>query len=416
MKIPFFNKVLAKREPPPRSSITLKDFTMIYENDAKYKNYALQIAINKLADALALCEFQTFEKGKPVKKDNWYLFNIEPNKNQNQSEFWSRVIYKMVYDDNGALVIQSKDGEFVVADDYDITEFAFYENIYSDIVLPGDFKLAGTRTESEVFHFKLHNSKIKDVIDSVYDDYGKLIAGTIRNYNRGNAIKMKLSIGAMFQQFKNKIIEKEDGTKVTEYDQVMDDLFENRFKGVFTDKDSVTPFEEGLSLEPISATPGNTKSGSVTTRDISDTFEDIRDMVADAFGIPRGILKGDTADNEGMHKLFVNYPVRSLADNLQNEINRKLYGKTNILKGNKLKIQTNTINTHDPVEFANAAEALFRIGAFSTNNILSHLGEEPISEDWADEHYVTKNYERTDNLKGGDETNEEKSNSKSNKN
>lgn len=388
---------------------------MVYENDAKYKNYALQIAINKLADALALCEFQTFEKSKPVKKDNWYLFNVEPNKNQNQSEFWNKVIYKMVYDDNGALVIWSKDDELIVADDYDITEFAFYENIYSNIVLPDNFNLPGTRTESEVFHFKLHNSEIKKVIDSVYDDYGKLIAGTIRNYNRGNAIKMKLSISAIFQQFKTKIIKKEDGTEITEYDQVLNDLFDNRFKGVFTDQDSVTPMEEGLGLEPISATPGNTKSGSVTTRDISDTFEDIRDMVADAFGIPRGILKGDTADNEGMHKLFVNYPVRSLADNLQNEINRKYYRKENVLKGNKLKIQTNTINTHDPVEFANAGEALFRIGAFSTNMILEKLGEEPIEEDWADEHYVTKNYERTDNLKGGDKTNEAKTNDESNK-
>ncbi len=406
--------MLASREPSPRSSITLKDFTMVYEKDAKYKNYALQIAINKLADALALCEFQTFEKGKPVKKDNWYLFNVEPNKNQNQSEFWSKVIYKMVYDDNGALVIWSKDDELVVADDYDITEYAFYENIYSNIVLPGDYKLTGKRTESEVFHFKLHNSEIKKVIDSVYDDYGKLIAGTIRNYNRGNAIKMKLSISAIFQQFKTKIIKKEDGTEITEYDQVLNDLFDNRFKGVFTDQDSVTPMEEGLGLEPISATPGNTKSGSVTTRDISDTFEDIRDMVADAFGIPRGILKGDTADNKGMHKLFINYPVRSLADNLQNEINRKYYRKENVLKGNKLKIQTNTINTHDPVEFANAGEALFRIGAFSTNKILEKLGEEPIAEDWADEHYVTKNYERTDNLKGGDKTNEAKTNDESN--
>ncbi|MCM3511648.1 phage portal protein [Carnobacterium inhibens] len=416
MKLPFLNNVLAKREPSPSSSITLKDFTMVYENDAKYKNYALQIAINKLADALALCEFQTFENKKPVQKDNWYLFNIEPNKNQNQSEFWSKVIYKMVYDDNGALVIQSKEGEFVVADDYDISEFAFYENIYSNIVLPGDFRLPGTRKESDVFHFKLHNSEVKKVIDSVYDDYGKLIAGTIRNYNRGNAIKMKLNIGAIFQQFKNNIVTKEDGTKVTEYDQVMDDMFDNRFKGIFTDQDSVTPMEEGLNLDPISATPGNTKSGSVTTRDISNTFEDIRDMVADAFGIPRGILKGDTADNEGMHKLFVNYPVRSLADNLQSEINRKLYGKNEVLKGNKLKIQTNMINTHDPVEFANAGEALLRVGAYSPNDILRKLGEETIDEDWAKVHYVTKNYERTDNLKGGDETNEEKSNSKSNQN
>ena len=389
---------------------------MVYEKDAKYKNYALQIAINKLAEALALCEFQTFENGKQVKKNNWYLFNIEPNKNQNQAEFWSRVLYKMVYDDNGAFVIQTKEGEFVVADEYDITEFAFYENIYSNIVLPGDFKLPGTRKESEVFRFKLHNSKVKKVIDSVYDDYGDLISGTIRNYNRGNAIKMKLTIGAMFQQFKNKLVKKEDGTEVTEYDQVMDDLFENRFKGVFTDKDSVTPMEEGLGLEPISATPGNTKSGSVTTRDISDTFEDIRDMVADAFGIPRGILKGDTADNEGMHKLFVNYPVRSLADNLQTEINRKLYGKEEMLKGNKLKIQTNTINTHDPVEFANAGEALLRIGVYSPNAILSKLGEELIEEDWANEHYITKNYERAGNLEGGDELNEKKADAKSNQN
>ena len=53
-----------------------------------YKQLAIQTAINLISNTLALAEFKTFDNGKEVKKDNYFLFNIEPNSNQNASRFW----------------------------------------------------------------------------------------------------------------------------------------------------------------------------------------------------------------------------------------------------------------------------------------------------------------------------------------
>lgn len=405
MDLPFLN--LFKTKKSHKELVTL---CSDWGANIAFKNYAIQLALNKIANSLALCDFQTFEKNKLIQGENWWKLNYEPNPNQNQIDFWNKALERMVYDDNGALVFQSKEGYLVVAEDYEIEEFSFKENIYHDILLPGELVLKGSYTESQVIRLKLNNSKVKSVIDSVYDEYGKLLAGTIRNYNRGNSIKLMLKIDAMFDQFK-KTTNPETGE--SEYDQILDDIFENRFKGIFSDSDSATPLESGLSVETIE-TSKNTKSGGSTTRDITAIFDDIVNLVADAFNIPRGILKGDVADAEAITDNFITFCIRPLADEIQSEFNRKMYGKKNVQSGSKLKIKTDKIRTYDPVKFANAAEALLRIGTYTPNMVKEKLDEEQVNELWANEHYVTKNYEKATEPKGGDFINEEDTNKKSN--
>ncbi len=378
-----------------------RDFTYEWKGDAAYKNYALNICISRLANALSLCDFQTFLKKKEQQGIMWWRFNFEPNLNQNQTQFFHKIIYKMVFDCDGALVVQDNEGNFIVADDYTIEERAFKENLYSNIVVAGGYGMQSTKTESEVLHFVLHNNQVKSIVDGVYDDYGKLLAGTIRNYNRNNSFKFKLKMDSLFENFRTKNVvgadgeplKREDGSIVTEYDDILEDFLENRYKGILEDKDSITPFEAGLDLDEIGNKKGNTKSGTATTRDITDTFTDIIHMCADAFGIPRAYIKGDVADGEVVKQNFIDDAVRPLADNFEGEINRKLYKFENVRAGTKMKIQTNTITTKDPVKFAAAAEALLRIGVYSPNMVLRKLGEEAIDEPWANEHFVTKNYQ-----------------------
>jgi phage portal protein BeeE len=44
-------------------------------------------AVNIVANAVSKCEFKTFLNGKEDKGKEYYLWNIEPNKNQNSSDF-----------------------------------------------------------------------------------------------------------------------------------------------------------------------------------------------------------------------------------------------------------------------------------------------------------------------------------------
>ena len=73
-------------------------------------------------------------------------------------------------------------------------------------------------------------------------------------------------------------------------------------------------------------------------------------------------------------------------------------------------------------EMSSAGDVLFRIGVHSINDNLKMMNKEPIKEAWADEHYVTKNYQSVlsinDNnkpVKGGEknDTNNGAKNSKS---
>ena len=383
-----------------RSQKQIEAYIASVGSKIQVKEYALQIAIDKISNALSLASFETYNESKPTRDTMWWRFNYEPNQNQTQNQFLHDVITQMIKNSDGALVVQTDSGEFVVAKNYTLKRFALKPNLYTNVVLPGEYNDKRTYNESEVLHFTLNDAKIKAWLDALYDDYGDLIAGSIRNYNRGNALKLGLKIGTMFdQQFGNK--QTDNGENMA--DAILDEMYEKRFGAILSDKDSITPIEEGLDIYTISNTVGNTSSGGITTRDIAETIADVINYTADAFHIPRGIMKGDVADVEAVRDSFVNFGVRPFADVIETEINRKLYGQKRVAVGSKFKIQTNTIMIYDLVKFASSDEALFRIGVYNRDELRLKLGEEEINDETSKEYAVTKNYEFTTDLKGGEQ-------------
>ena len=61
------------------------------------EEFAINVAINLIAGCISKCEFKTYLDNKEVKEDEYYMWNIEPNKNQNSSEFIQEFIYKLLY-------------------------------------------------------------------------------------------------------------------------------------------------------------------------------------------------------------------------------------------------------------------------------------------------------------------------------
>ena len=57
-----------------------EEFTEVF-----FKELATACAINMIANTIAKCEIRTFIKGKPEKKEEYYLWNYEPNQNENSS-------------------------------------------------------------------------------------------------------------------------------------------------------------------------------------------------------------------------------------------------------------------------------------------------------------------------------------------
>lgn len=392
----FIDTIFGTRNPTENFPRTYKltSINIPVAEEVAYLNYAISVCVNKIANALSQCTIDTYENGREVKKNEWYAFNVEPNLNQNITDFWNKLVMEMVANPEGALVVKTYEGYYLIADSYNVKEFAVKDNIYTDVTV-GNFTFDRAFNEKDVLRLKLSNTNIRYLINSVYKSYGKLLSSSIKNYNRGNSKKIFVKIGAMFDQFKNRV---NPETGLSEYDETLDDLFKNRLKAYFSEADSATPIEEGLEI--IDKTKDNASGKYCETDDIRKVFDDIINLCADAFNLPRGLLKGDVADVEAMTDNFITFCVNPIASLIEDEINRKLYGKEKVVAGTKLRIKTSTIRSYDATKLASSAEALFRIRAVNANWVRKMLREENINEKWADEYMETKNYQSIE--KGGE--------------
>ena len=341
-----------------------------------FKELAIQSSLNLIANVLSRAEFETYEKGKKVRKDSYYLFNVEPNPNKSASKFWRDVLHHLIYD-NEALVVQYE-GHFYCAESFTCEKFAFRQYIYKDIVIDG-FQLNRSYQEEDVFHFELHNERIKDVIDGLYNSYGKLIAAAQGNYKRNNSPRGVLKIETKYSTTEKAQIE-------------LQKLFNEKFKKFFeAEGGAVLPLQEGLDYTELASNIG--VKGGADNAQIRAFIDDIFDFVAIALQIPPQLLKGKVADTSKAMDDFLTFCINPLAEALQDEINRKYYGKRDYLARTYLRINTTMIKAHDIKTIAGALETLLRIGAYSVDDCLIALGMEPLETEWSQARWMTKNYQ-----------------------
>ncbi|MBJ8025440.1 phage portal protein [Bacillus cereus] len=355
--------------------------------DYFYKRLAVESCIDLIANAVTRCEFQTFEKGKEKRGENHYLLNVQPNQNQNASEFMHSLVNHLMMTNECVVIMQNE--QLYIADSFHVTKFALKENIYSDITIE-DFTFEKTFNESEVFHFKLNDRNIMQVIEGMYSSFGKLLASSIDYYKRKNNIRLLI---------KGEFIRPQD--EATQ--EAINDMFENQLKSWFNaDKvGSAFQLQDGYVFEDMSDSKNGVANNS-TSRDISDLINDIFGYVATAFHVPIGILKGDVADIEKQMDSFLAFCINPIAELIQDEFNRKMYTKEEYLKRTYLKIDTTKIQIVDITKMATAVDKLFAIGGLTMNDVIMMLGKEPIDDEFADRRHVTKNYQEADSLGGGE--------------
>ena len=62
------------------------------------------VCVNMVANALSRCEFKTFQNSKETYGQEHYLWNIEPNINQNSTAFLHKLVARL-FQDNEVLII-----------------------------------------------------------------------------------------------------------------------------------------------------------------------------------------------------------------------------------------------------------------------------------------------------------------------
>lgn len=357
--------------------ITENDMWQIAE-EIYVRELAFWAVVDRIAAAVSKCEFKTYMDHKPTRSLEYYLWNVEPNKNQNSSTFLQKLISKL-YRDNECLVIEAN-GQILVADSYQKKKYALYDYVFTQVTVE-EFTFEKAFLQSDVLYWELNDKNMRTLINGLYNSYKALIAYGMKSYGKSRGNRGILNVSA--------IAEGKENFQAT-YEKMMNE----RFKNFFGAENAVLPLFEGYEYEDI----GSKTYSNEGTRDIRAMIDDVTDFTARAFSFPPALAKGDVQDTSKAIDELLTFCIDPLADKLQEEINRKRNGYEGYLKGNYLKIDTTAIKHIDLFDVATAIDKIISSGAFCVNDVRRALGEEEIEEEWANQHFMTKNYSTIQDL------------------
>ena len=354
--------------------------------DIYIREMAFWSAVNLVANAVSKCEFKTFFKGKEVQEREYYLWNIEPNKNQNSSAFLHKLIAQL-YRNNECLVIE-QNGQLLVADSFVRKPYALYDDVFSQVNI-ADFTFDRPFTQSEVLYYRLNEANIRNLVNGLYESYSKLIAYSMKAYQRSRGTK------GVFKYDTIPVA----GTPERE---AFDALINKKIKQWMEGGNAALPLGRGQEWKELQHKTYTNES----TRDIRAQIDDIFDFTARAFGIPPPLLRGDVQDTPKAVDQLLTFCIDPLTDMLSVETNRKRNGYSGFSQSTYLKIDTKGIKHVDLLSVATAIDKLIGSGCFCINDIRKAVGDEVIDEPWAWQHFITKNYEAVENaltaLEGGE--------------
>lgn len=347
------------------------------------RELAFEKAANMIANSISKCEFRTYQRNKEVKGREWYLWNLEPNLNQNSSVFIHQLINTLLRK-NECLVIEANQ-QLLVADSYKRTPYALYDDIFEDVRV-GDFTFSKSFIGSDVLFFRLNNKNMKAITDAMFISYSSLISYAMKAFQQSRGRRGILKADGMFRG-------NEDERKKIET------MVQGWFKTYFEADNAVLPLPNGYEY---TEKEGKTYAAE-STRDIRALVDDIFDFTANGFGIPPTLMRGNASGIKDAKDMYLTFSIDPLADQLMEEINRKRSGYQAITEGTRLLIDTSSINHIDLISVAPSVEKLISSGMQTINGILRMLNQPPIDEEWANTHFMTKNYATAKEiLEGGD--------------
>lgn len=367
-----------------KDTVYLTDKALKQEMELAIETFAISSAISFIANAISKCEFKTYVNGNEFKGDEYYLWNIEPNKNQNSSQFLQELIFKLLF--NNECLVVDINGQLLIADNFNQCEYAVLENVFEDVTIKGytfnrKFKM------SEVLYFKYSNDEVRKLLSNLLQGYNKLLNMAIGKYRRSGGRKGILDLEST-------------ATGDPKFQERFNDLMNDKFKQYFDAENAVLPLYKGFNYQEQNG-EGNKKSTSEII-DISTITKEAFERAAQAFKIPPALLRGDIADIGKITENCLTFCIDPLVCILAEETNRKRYGKSAFLKGSYLKIDTTCIKHIDLFSISEAFDKLIASGGYSIDELRVKAGDTALNEDWSKKHWMTKNYSDIENVEGGE--------------
>lgn len=355
--------------------------------DYVLRKYAFECCVDMIAAALGRADFRDYRDGTERRGSEWWTWNVEPGPNQNSSAFLHKLVDRL-YRHNEALIVSlpvrgtGKDA-LAVADSWEMTEEqVLTPNKYWSVYV-GGLRLRRVFYEPDVLRLKLHHHAMEPVQRAMADSFERMVTLARAHYEWDHGQHWVVHVNQIAQAATA------DGKQ---FEAQFAQMLQTQMKPFLENPNAVLPEFDGYSYTRVD----NSKSASSanSSEDVRKLAEDIFNFTARGFLIPVVLVNGSVEKTADANERFLTYAIDPLADQLQEEINRKRYGFDEWREhGAHMRVDTSSILHYDL--FAQAANIEKLIGScFTYNEIQRAVGGEEINEEWANTHFLTKNIGR----------------------
>ena len=368
------------------------------KNDSGFENYIYTIAeahaIDIIAKTIAKCEIQTFELVKnniqKNKGDLYWTLNIQPNYNENGTAFIYKLVTRLLINNNALVLINEKLGInlLYVANSYTTNKDILKKKTFSDIILidneGNSMDMHKIYSSENSIYFSIDSTNLLKTSENFKNKTKNILKSVQKSFIRENTGKWKLGVQGnqptLIDPETNKPVNYKDyKAKITE--------------GLLDDEESIIMLSSLYNLENLN------KEYNKTNSDYFNTAKNISDAVARKWNIPLEIFYGNKTDKSTSNEDFITFALDPYFELLEDGFNSTLVGKESYLKGEYVKFNRLNITHKDLIDKASGWDKLISNG-FSFNQLSDMLGLPQINEEWANRHYITKNYA---NAEGGEE-------------
>lgn len=384
----FVDFLFTEEDEYGNSKVTLNTWTddieEMYSSLWAY-HLALGIACERIGSTLSRCEFKTYINGEQVEGENYYLLNIEPNPNQSAAEFRKQLIRILVLSPtHDALIVvldnvEGKKQAMYIAESFQKGNFVVLETSFNNVTINpyGDstYALKGTYSGKKAIYIKYTNNELNQIFNAMQNTYYQLIV----NAKKAGSYRMKyvLSMDSTAENNPN-------------FEEDLQDILDVQFAKFMKGENAVLPLYSGMKLEQISAGADLGQNASVANKSVDTQIDETITKVGLAFNIPKSVMLGEF-ETEDIDP-FLMFCLNPIAELITQAFNRKWYGKDNVMKGTKCKLDTKQARNYDLISISNPINKIISSGVYTINEVRKELGENKINPEIGDIHWITQNY------------------------
>lgn len=348
-----------------------------------YNKYAQSVVAELYGALLSQCDFKTYIDGEQVEKEVWYKLNVEPNPNQSSSEFMRQLARQLVFKGE-ALIIKTENGSLYVAKDFQkgthqLNEIHFKDvvvDLFDDTSVP-EYKLTGEWYGERAIYIRYQNPNVQAYIKQMNTLYTDLIK-EVKNAG-SSAVKYSLEVDATAQ----------NGLEI-DLNKELTRILNEDFKALASGKNAIVPLMNGFKLNVLNPANNNAQNSAVASNNVNNMFEDVLVNVGRMYNIPASFMKG-TFEKNDMDE-FLTFGLDPLCSLIGECVNRKYYGKKQILQKTYCRLDTKKVKHFDILTISDSINKLISSGVYSINEIRTLLEEPLIDKEIGDKHWITRNY------------------------